>query len=115
MHKKGRSVGMQNAGSKITSEAEVSSLRASLEALLGPPNRTLVRTPSGKRPLVGPLKEQQSANDKKALLYNLMGGRPVLLPLAQSMVTGLSLRKVLAVLLVTCKCTQGASQALQPY
>jgi len=57
----------------VTDAKEIDRLQESLEKIVGTSSRSLQRTAS-KRPLVGDVK--QSGN--KSLLYNLMGGPPVL-------------------------------------
>jgi hypothetical protein len=60
----------QSGGQKVTSPAQIESLQRTLEDVLGP-RRQLARSAS-KRPKVGE-GVAAAADQKKALLYNLMG------------------------------------------
>jgi len=63
---------VQVGGGKVTEARDIDKLRASLEKVAGTSGRSLARVPSGKRPIVGD-GGAASADQKKALLYNLMG------------------------------------------
>ena len=66
---------MQEGGKKVENPAQIDSLRRTLEDVLGP-KRGLSRSAS-KRPKLGEIKAT-AGDQKKALLYNLMG-MPIML------------------------------------